>query len=135
MQDYDQDNQPDDSQWRSVSRGSNRSDLSNNTSEDRENGRIHSASPGRESESRNSSISSIPDAGNVEKNRNDGMNMSHEDLSDVSDLESAVASPVNNDKNDVRLNQELGNSFQYFENCEEKLRKIFGNSFSGKPRR
>lgn len=100
-----------DSQSRSMSRGSNRSDVSNNTSEGRENGsalsqnqpysRNQSVSPSRGS--RNSSASSVRDAENTDKTRNDAMNISHEDLSDVSDLESAAASPMNNDPNDVRF--------------------------------
>lgn len=58
------------------------------------------SSPARETNSRNSSVSSIQDAPNssTEQLRNDGINISHEDLSDVSDLESAVASPINDDK-------------------------------------
>lgn len=68
------------------------------------------SSPARETNSRNSSVSSIQDAPNssADQLRNDGINMSHEDLSDVSDLESAVASPINddkeeNDKNEVKI--------------------------------
>lgn len=117
MHDYEQEN--DDSQSRSMSRASNRSDVSNNTSDGRENGsansrrnshsmerqksaysRDQSVSPTRESGSRNSSVSSVPDATNTEQNRNDALNISHEDLSDVSDLDSAAASPMN-DKVDV----------------------------------
>lgn len=114
MQDSEQDN---DSQSRSVSRASNRSDVSNNTSEGRENGSVNSrqsseqpnqnysreqsVSPTRGSRSRNSSVSSVPDATNVEQLRNDAINISHEDLSDVSDLDSAAASPMN-DRVDVR---------------------------------
>lgn len=116
VQDFDQDNQ--DSQSRSMSRASNRSDVSNNSSEGRSNGsgnsrrdsrsserdnqvylREQSVSPTRGSGSRNSSVSSIP--ANTEKSRNDAINISHEDLSDVSDLESAAASPINNEKADV----------------------------------
>lgn len=115
MQDYEQDN--DDSQSRSMSRASNRSDVSNNSSEGRENGSVNSrqsseqpnqiysreqsVSPTRGSRSRNSSVSSVPDATNTEQLRNDAINISHEDLSDVSDLDSAAASPMN-DKVDVR---------------------------------
>lgn len=105
VQDYEQDTQ--NSQSRSMSRGSNRSDISNGTSEGRANGsrrtsnsRDQSVSPVRGS--RDSSVSSVPDAMNKEQLRNDALNISHEDLSDVSDLESATASPVNNDKADVR---------------------------------
>lgn len=105
VHDYEQDTQ--NSQSRSMSRGSNRSDISNGTSEGRANGsrrnsnsRDQSVSPVRGS--RDSSVSSVPDAVNNEQLRNDALNISHEDLSDVSDLESATTSPVNNDKVDVR---------------------------------
>lgn len=45
---------------------------------------------------------SVPDtAANAEQLRNDALNISHEDLNDLSDLDSAAASPIN-DKSDVR---------------------------------
>lgn len=63
-------------------------------------GPLKESSPPHDTSSRTSIVSDGHDAANSGIDHHDGINISHEDLSDVSDLESAVPSPAPFDKDD-----------------------------------